>query len=292
MFSRLTILLLLSLFLTACRIASGPTPTATAEPETAATLTATSTSIPATPSPTTPSATPINLQYVTVYQKDGFSIRQAFLGPRAIWQWDDFPMPPTRIQNTLKNLELGHQMVCDKPGTSSTPCSQSVTLAGNNEYTLRMANAKGGSALLTKNGKLLWTGVTNGADSFAILSSRALGGELVFDYAKSNWGSNEKRMWVTDLILLTSEKTVQLIPDAFGPNIVNSKLIYFKVKLEKDIIVFDGSEVGDTYDYIFNMECCWHGPPLNLAADGKIIDFFAQKDNGWYHVQAGYLPGQ
>ena len=175
MLCRLTTLILLSLLLTACRAASGPAPTATAKPETYATLTATSIPIRAAPSQT-PTATAIHLQYVTVYQKDGFSIRQAFLGPRIIWQWDNFPMPPTRIQNTLKNLELGRQMTCDKPGTSSTPCSQSVILAGNNEYTLRMANAKGGSALLTKNGKLLWTGVTNGADSFAILSSKALGG--------------------------------------------------------------------------------------------------------------------
>ena len=293
---RLLTPLLLILFLTACGPVATPVPMATQPPESTATSEATTIPPIATPTPQpnhTIAPTPVTLTYKTIYQQDGFSIRQAFLGYNAIWRWDDFPMPPGRIQNTLKSLGLGRQMTCEKnSATSTTPCSQTLTLPGNNQYTLRLANAKGGSGLLTKNGKLLWTGITNGADSYAILSSKQLGGELVFDYSKSNWGNKGEPLWVTTSILLTQEKTVMLIPEAFAPNIVNGKLIYFRIKTDKDTLVFDGNEVGDNYNYIFNLMCCWHGPQLDIASDGKIIDFFAQKDDGWYHVQAGYLAGQ
>ena len=284
----LTPLLLLLLLLTACGPVATPTPVATQPPVSTITPKAAT----PTPQPThSPTATPVNLQYSVLYQQpDGFSIRQAYLGPNVIWRWDDFPTPPTRIQNTLKSLGLGRQMICENNSASSTPCEQTIRLA-ENEYTLRLADVKGGSALLTKNNKLLWTGVTNGANNFAILSSKQLGDALVLEYAKSNWGNTDERLWVTTSILITQEKNVRLIPEAFAPNIINDQLIYFRVKTGKDILVFDGKDVGDSYNYIFNLTwCCWHGPSLEIANDGKIVDFFAQKDDGWYHVQAGYLP--
>jgi hypothetical protein len=283
----------LCFFLTACGPAAAPAPTAAQHPESTATLPATA--IPYTPSPQpgiTPTATQMHFDYQTVYQKDGFSIRQVFLGSNAIWHWADFPMPPGRIKNTVKSLGLGRQMTCEKNSTSNMPCSQTLTLPENTEYTLRLANVNGGTGLLTKNGKLLWTGITNGADSFAILSSKQFGSELVFDYSKSNWGNPDQPLWVTASILLTHGKTALLIPDAFAPNVVGNKLVYFRVKSKKDILVFDGNEVGQSYNYVFNLMCCWHGPLLEIASDGKIIDFFAQKNDGWYHVQAGYLPGE
>jgi hypothetical protein len=289
----LTILLIICLC-AACSPAAAPTPTATQRPEPTATLEPTA--IPVTPSPQ-PSATPkkVILDYKVTYQQDGFVVREAFLGKSAIWQWDDFPMPPTRIQNTVQSLGLGREMTCEKPATSSTPCSQTLALplanGGTDEYILRLEDVKGGSGLLLKNGKLIWTGVTNGADSFAILTSKRIGDEIVFDYSKSNWGDGDQALWVTASILETKGKIVVLIPDAFAPNAVDGKLIYFKMKSKKEVLVFDGNEVGETYNDVFNLACCWHGPPLEIASDGKIIDFFAQKDDGWYHVQAGYLGG-
>jgi len=173
------------------------------------------------------------------------------------------------------------------------PCSQTLTLplanGGADEYLLRLESENGGSGLLMKIGKIIWTGITNGADSFAILSSKQIGDEIAFDYSKSNWGSAGETLWVATAILLTKGKTIVLFPDAFAPNVVDGKLIYFRMKSQKEVLVFDGKEVGATYNDVFNLSCCWHGPPLNIASDGKIVDFFAQKDNGWYHVQAGYL---
>ena len=294
----LTILLAICLC-AACSPAATPTPTATGRPEPTATLEPTA--LVPTPSPqpsATPTATPkkVTFNYKVIYRQDGFTIREAFLGKGAIWQWDDFPMPPARIKNTVQSLGLGRGMACDKQPTSNTPCSQTLALplsnGGADEYLLRLGNENGGSGLLMKNGKIIWTGITNGANSFAILSSKRIGDEIVFDYSKSNWGDNNQTLWVTSSILMTKGKTVVLFPDAFAPNAVDGKLIYFRMISKKEILIFDGQPVGETYNDVFNLLCCWHGPPLEIASDGKIIDFFAQKDNGWYHVQAGYLGGE
>ncbi|MGC1375486.1 MAG: hypothetical protein WA821_04650 [Anaerolineales bacterium] len=290
----LTILLAICLCVACSPAATPPAPTATQRPEPTATLEPTA--LVPTPSPQ-PSPTPtpqkITLTYKVVYQQDGFTIREAFLGKSAIWQWDNFPMPPDRIKNTVQSLGLGRKMTCDKQSTSNTPCSQTLALplanGGANEYTLRLANINGGSGLLMKNGKIIWTGITNGANSFAVISSKQIGDEIVLEYSKSNWGSTDQALWVTTSILLTKEKTVVLFPDAFAPNAVDGKLIYFRMISKKEILIFGGQPVGETYNAVFNLLCCWRGPLLEIASDGKIVDFFAQKDNGWYHVQAGYL---
>ena len=54
-------------------------------------------------------------------------------------------------------------------------------------------------------------------------------------------------------------------------------------------LVFNGKEVGAKYDKVFNQHCCWDGPPVQVACNGEIVDFFAIRENGWYHVQAGNL---
>lgn len=293
----LTTLIVLCLSTMACGLRVVTTPTPSQPPTVTPTqIVGAMTTIPPTPTSlpdVTPTARPFVFHYEIIYEQDGFSIRRAFLGTNAIWRWDNFPMPPGRIKNSIQDLGLGRNMTCDTKSTSITPCSQTLTLPGPNEYTLQLASVKGGSGLLTKNGKLLWTGTTNGADSFAILTSKPIGGELVFDYSKSNWGKKNEALWISTSILLTSEKTVTLIPDGFAPNVIDGKLIYFRTKDQKKItLIYDGQEVGEPYNDVFNLLCCWHGPQINIASDGKIIDFFAQKSNGWYHVQAGYLAGE
>ena len=295
--SRLLVILLFAVWLcTACSLTKAlPTPTLIPQP----TLTPIPTAIPLTPSPQPspePTAAQITLDYKIVYRQGGFAIREAFLGKGAIWHWDDFPMPPGRIENTIHSLGLGHDMTCDKQSTSNTPCAQTLDLplsnGGSDEYILRLADMKGGSGLLMKNGKLIWTGVMNGANSFAILSSKRVGDEIAFDYLKSNWGNADGPLWITASILVTQEKTITLIPDAFAPNAIDGKLIYFKMKSKQEVLFFDGKEVGETYNDVFNLRCCWHGPSLAIAANEKMIDFFAEKNDGWYHVQAGYWSGE
>lgn len=282
---------IIGLLLTACGAATVNPATITRP------VSSTATTEPATPAPSSPTSTTSptpakkTFSYKVIYQADGFTIREALLGANAIWK-DDYQMP-ARIENTVKNLGVGREMACDQEPASNAPCSQTLELGlangGTDQYTFRLANLNGGAGVLLKNNRLLWSGLTNGGASFAILSSKRIGDEIAFDYAKSNWGSNLKPFWVIDSILYTAGNTVVLIPDAFAPNAIRGKLAYFKVMRGSQILIFDGRQVGVKYDEVFNQLCCWHGPPIQIAADGEAIDFFAQKGRDWYHVQAGYL---
>ncbi len=98
-------------------------------------------------------------------------------------------------------------------------------------------------------------------------------------------------------ILLTHGNTVIDIArtsgysTAFAPNEVQGKLACLARKDGKWFLVFDGREVGERYDEVFNRCCCWDGPDLRPACNGEVVDFFAVRENGWYHVQAGDLSG-
>ena len=202
-------------------------------------------------------------------------------------------MPEARIENTIQSLGLGREMICNKQPESNLPCTQTIEIpvgnGGTDKYILGLESVNGGKGSLIKNGRLIWSGYTNGGKAFAILSSIRIGDEIAFDYYKSNWGSNEKSLWMAGSILMTRGNAVALIPDAFGLNAIQGKLIYFRVKNRKEILVFNGKELGETYDEVFNQLCCWLGPPIEIASNGEMIDFFAQKGSDWYHVQAGYL---
>jgi len=284
------ILLIIALCV-ACSTATVP-PTATARPIPTATIEPT---VPATASPLpTESPTPgkKKYDYKDIYRDGSFTIREAFLGADAFWS-SDFKMPQARIENIIQTLGLGREMICNKQPTSNLPCTQTLEIplenGGADQYILGLESLNGGKGSLIKNGRLIWSGYTNGGKSFAILSSIRIGDEIALDYSKSNWGSNDKPLWVTGSILLTKGNNVVLIPDTFGLNVIQGKLIYFRVRNRKAILVFDGKERGETYNEVLNRLCCWHGPPIEIASNGEFIDFFAQKGRDWYHVQAGYL---
>ena len=278
----------------ACSPAAAITPVATAMP--AATSTIQPSELPVTPSPQpsdTPEPQPQSYAYKVIYTDGSFSIRQAFLGTDAIWN-SAFRLPAARIENSAAGLGLGRDMACDTKAGVSTHCSQTIEITLDegaiDKYVLGLASPTGGTGTLFKNGRLIWSGTTNGANSFAILSSIRVGNEIALDYSKSNWGSNESPLWITPSILLSQGNAVKLIPDAFAPQSIRSKLAYFKIYNRKETLIFDGKPLGDTYDEIFNLQCCWHGPAIGIAGNGEMIDFFAQKGSDWYHVQAGYLP--
>lgn len=291
-------LLALICLCTACSRAATPTP-APFTPTTAPSATAQPSSVPPTitPEPTVlPEPQTQAYDYKVIYTDGGFSIREAYLGADAIWK-DDFKMPQAHIENTATGLGLGRDMTCEEQPGSPPLCTQSFEIplekgGEGDKYVLHLATVRGGTGTLYKNGKLIWSGSTNGANSFAILSSMRLGDEIVFDYSKSNWGTDQGgRLWITPSILLSQGNAVKLIPEAFAPQVIKEKLIYFKIYKSKETLVFDGQARGEAYDEVFNQLCCWHGPPIGIANNGDFIDFFAQKGNDWYHVQAGYLPG-
>jgi hypothetical protein len=286
-----TILLMICI----CAACSPITTTPTAPPRPIPMSTLEASAVPATliPRPSlSPTPAKKAYEYKVIYQDGKFEIREALLGTDAIWK-ADFQMPQARIENTSASLNLGRDMACDKQLDGNTSCSQTLEFplanGGADEYTLRLDDPKGGAGVLFKNKRLVWSGYTNGGPAFAILSSRKMGNEIVFDYSKSNWGSNQKPLWMTPSILLTKGNAVVLISDAFAPNILDGNLLYFRRKTKSAILVFNGKEVGASYSEVFNQLCCWGGPPIEIASNGQIIDFFAQKGRDWYHVQAGYF---
>ena len=46
------------------------------------------------------------LVYKTVYSKDDFKIREAYLGTWESMDWDNFPMPAARIEDASQNLGI------------------------------------------------------------------------------------------------------------------------------------------------------------------------------------------
>lgn len=293
---RLMVLLAFCLSLACAAVAPATRPAVTASPAATATITPTTNTIPATPSPTTEATpTPGVFEYKTIYRDGDFAIREAFLGTDAIWK-KSFSMPAARIENSVPGLGLGRGMTCAEASAGNTPCTQTLELAlangGTDKYVFRLGSMQGGPGVLIKNGRLLWSGGTNGAGSFAVLSSKRIGDEVAFDYSKSNWPANlQERLWVVDSILLTKGNTVSLIQNAVAPNAIRGKLIYFAISKRMERLVFDGQAVGAEYSEVFNQLSGWGGPPIQIAGNGDFIDFFAQKGPDWYHVQAGYLPG-
>jgi hypothetical protein len=280
----------------ACSPFRSAAPTATTSTHPTASIEPTASALPIPTPSEAPTPDQRTFDYNVIYQDGDFVIREAFLGTDAIWK-KDFRMPATRIETSPGSLGLGRDMTCDEGSGSSTPCSQTIALAlangGSDKYTFRLGSLQGGNGVLLKNGRLLWSGGTNGAGSFAVLSSRRIGDEIAFDYLKSNWKTNlQERLWVIDSVLFTKGNTVALIADAFAPNAIRGKLAYFAIKSRKVRLVFDGKPVGAEYSEVFNQLSGWGGPPIQIAANGDFIDFFAQKGRDWYHVQAGYaLPG-
>lgn len=117
---------------------------------------------------------------------------------------------------------------------------------------------------------------------------------IAFNYTDSNYDGVNPNFWRADYILMTNGYNVSIIDSAFmpnavfAPNFVNNSLIYFKQENAKTFLVYKAKEIGDEYDTVFNQSCCWDGPPVQIYGNGKVIDFFVTKNNGWYHIQAGY----
>jgi len=282
---------------TACAPATATLPAPTAAPAPTATLQPTD--VPP-PTPTLePTASPAPqtqaFEYKVIFTDGSFSVREAYLGTNAIWK-SNFKMPEARIRNTPPSMGLGRDMVCDAPPGATPHCSQTVEIkrgdGSTDKYLLSLGSIHGGAGNLYRNNRLVWSGYTNGANSFAILSSTRLGDEIALDYSKSNWNTGDGgRLWITPSILLSQGNTVKLIADAFAPQAIRGNLIYFRLYKTKAYVDFGGQVYGDGYDEVFNQLCCWHGPPLEITNNGEFIDFFGQRGSDWYHVQAGYIPG-
>jgi len=237
-------------------------------------------------------------EYEIVYEEDGFGIREAFLGSAEDWTWVDFSIPQARIQHTVQ--DLGLDALCD--GTTAEWqatgwCTDTVGIKTASEqecqFDFACDHMMGGYCQLRRNSALVWEGNLNGGTCRPIHSSRRIADEIAIDYTNVVTPGQ----MVVHSILLTSGSSVVDIAETtgydatFAPSEVLGKLVYFASEYLPDrrvLLIFDGQEVGE-FDVVFNQYCCWDGPPVQIYSNGEIVDFFAQENGGWYHVQAGNL---
>jgi hypothetical protein len=272
------------------------------EIEQAPILTAVSTSVSPTPILTSTETKTVKveqLEYTIVYEEGDFRIQQALLGSLEDWSWDNFSMPKSRIQNTVQ--DLGFDGACSTTAElqMSGWCTDTVklTTTDGQEHQLDLAcdHMLGGHCLLKRDGELIWEGGMNGGTCLPIASSRKIGDDVLIDYTSV---ATPGRKMVDSILLVKGNAVVDIVKTtsydaAFAPYEITGKLLYFARKHLPDgktLLVFDGREI-DEYDTVFNQCCCWDGPPIQIHGNGEIVDFFVQKENGWYHVQAGkFMP--
>ena len=291
---RRTAILSLLLLLAACGRYAPATVTPTAiieQPLPTATSTA---------SPVAPPTEAESIEYAIVFEEGGFAVREALLGTSDSWFW---AVPDVRIENTVQDLGFRTMLVtsCEEQIKSAEWCTETVELASSRgekiRFDLLLENVLGGDSILKRDGEAIWSGAMNGGTCLPLFSSVRMGDEIAIAYSDYYYDDEASTFEQIGSILLTHGNTVIDIAKtygystAFAPNEVQGKLAYLARKDGKWFLVFDGREVGERYDEVFNRCCCWDGPDLRPACNGEVIDFFAVRENGWYHVQAGDLSG-
>jgi hypothetical protein len=234
--------------------------------------------------------------YTVVYQDGGFAIREAFLSHGEYVNWNTFVMPPARIKDSVidfRDQAFLPENSCRIEWKATGRCSQFFEVVKSNKqkdkYKIECNFPFGwGTCLLFKNDKFVWSGHMNGGTADHIQSIKQVGDEIAISYTDSDY-DGQSISWGKDLILLTNKDTASIVEGAIAADEVLGKLIFFSNKEKSIALVFDGKDVGNKYDSVFNRSCCWDGPPIQIKGNGEIIDFIARKGNDWYHVQAGNL---
>ncbi len=246
--------------------------------------------------PTMPSPSLV-LKYETVYQDGDFEVKEAYLGPLKTWKWANFVFPAARIQDTAPDPILHERSQCLDQVIATGWCTQSleVVAPGGNLIHFDLgtnSQGMGGHYVLSREGLVIWEGDLYAVTTDAVLSWRKIGDQVAIEYLDIR---SEGPM--THSILLTQDTGVADVlretgyDEAFAPNEIRGRLAYFAHNPSADrmVLVFNGQEVGPGYIDVFNQYCCWDGPDVQVHGNGEIIDFFAYREEGWYHVQAGYF---
>ena len=252
------------------------------------------------------------LVYKTVYNTPDFQIREAEVWPTKTIAWDKFSMPAARVEDPSLELGLGTIQSAEKLDN----CYAQHSKTGWCTYVARMTTGSGltknyelvtnsigmgGRYVLEKNNQPIWEGDLQAVTSDAILSTKQIGDEIAIEYLNTASDSNGKA--IESILLTNGNIVVDLLATTpqydvvFAPNAIHGKLLYFAKKYGQVqnnqvpatyFLVFDGKQIA-RYDSVFNQYCCWDGPPIQIHGNGRVVDFFANHDNSWYHVQAGDL---
>lgn len=233
--------------------------------------------------------------YRIVYKDENIIIKEMFLGLRSSWDWDEFVMPEARIPTIYEYIPFEYTMFnrCYEQYQNEKQCSfvfEAPTTDGDvNEFEITFDKVMGGNSELRKNNNLIWEGHMNGGTGPTIRSIQVMNGEIVIDYIDVD--QNLPVLGILDTILLTQgDSAIDFVKDeeytaAFAPNEFQDGLTFFGKKYRELFLVHNGRGIELEYDDVFNQYCCWDGPPIQISCNGEIIDFFAWRDDSWYHVQ-------
>jgi hypothetical protein len=161
------------------------------------------------------------------------------------------------------------------------------------EFNLLNKDSFSGGYSLRKNGVVITEGHLNGGTWVDIPATVIFAGEIVFEYVDyPPWDESGMPKIFNSIIVTSEDRAIDIAKDlgyemAFSPFGVQDNLVYLASRDDKTYLVFDGKEVGNYFDSVFNQCFCWDGPQIQPVSNGEIYDFFARRDNGWYHVQAG-----
>lgn len=247
----------------------------------------------------------VEASYEIAFEKEYFQVREHYLGAVEGWDWKNFEMPTSRIDDPVSDLGLDSL----SPPEKYSNCVAQLDATGWCIETVQFTTSEGkinsfslrkdhilmvGNFKLEKNNQVLWEGELQASTEGPILSSKQIGDELAIEYVDI---PNAKSENLVHSILLTNGDTViDLLKTTsfhavFAPNDIRGQLIYFAKVYTPEVrtsLIFEGSSVTE-YDSVFNQKCCWDGPSIQIIGNGQIIDFFARRKDGWYHVQAGYF---
>jgi hypothetical protein len=231
------------------------------------------------------------LVYQVIFQRGAFAIRQAFVGA---WNARVIYERTTRISGgevTLPDFKTDSGRPCFELIEATGWCTLTATVKSNQFQMTHNSLAIGGTYKLSKNGSLLWEGELLGGTCTPIQSIRIIGDEIAIGYITLKSKSHvvesillTQGNTAIDLLGTTSYKAISL------PSELQGQLVYFARSGSSDtFLVVEGEKVGDEYKSILNPCCCWDGPPMRVLNNREVVDFYAEKEDGWYHVQAGNL---
>ncbi|MBL8078141.1 MAG: hypothetical protein JNM55_09295 [Anaerolineales bacterium] len=227
-----------------------------------------------------------------VYQDKGFSISETRIGDAESIQWTKLPIPDDRIQDSTPSLDVdGDQLPIPSPNAGDFPFSLTISVPVNdnsaNIFELKSQYFIGnGKAVLEKNGEIIWEGFMDGGTGLPVQSFLNFNGEIIFGYTDySRPAQNQAMEYV---VYSAGDKTV-VIKSAFVPSVIMGEAIYFQRVDNQVFVARNGRRIGEPYDSILQA-CCGYEAKYGVLHNEKVVDFFAVRNQDWYHVQVGFKP--
>lgn len=223
------------------------------------------------------------LDYKILYNQDDFQIREAQLSNNK----DTNSINSRLTCEDFKSFDCGWEKT-GRTLTAEMPEMICEINSGKDAYTITGPSG-GGNYILKKNNVKIWERDLGISPSISeIYAIRLIEEDVVigfYDIAEQYKS-----------ILINGNDILSFInyDSAIAPNDVFGKLVFIATENDRWFIIYDNNKIGPTYDEIVFEDVsyqCLATPESSrsIIGNGSFIDFFARKEDNWYHVQAGDL---